>query len=83
MNDREKLIDWISDVIDFVDWDHIEEIVDQLIAKGVVVQEQGEWILTDGWRCSRCLSLCPFTCDEQEDLSNYCPNCGAKMKEVK
>ena len=83
MDDRENLIDWISDVIDFVDWDHIEEIADYLIANGVVIQEEAEWILTDGWRCSRCLSLCPFTCDEQEDLSNYCPNCGAKMNEVK
>ena len=46
MNDREKLIDWISDIVDFVDWEHIEEVADHLIANGVVIQEQGEWVLT-------------------------------------
>lgn len=74
MNDREKLIEWIADVLDFVDWDSIEATADYLIENGVVIQEQCEWV--DGMKCSNC---------KQIDWSKppFCPNCGAKVKEVK
>lgn len=42
MSDREKLIDLISDVLDFVDWGNIGATADHLIANGVVIQKQGE-----------------------------------------
>lgn len=29
--------------------------------------------------CSCCNSEATYTCDDEFDLSNYCPNCGAKM----
>lgn len=37
MNDREKMVDLMADIIDFVDWEHLEETADYLIANGVVV----------------------------------------------
>lgn len=81
MSDREKLIDWISDIIDFVDWEHIEEVADHLIANGVVIQKQAEWILVDKKKgngvCSNCHRL-----DYIDSLDTYCRYCGSKMKEV-
>ena len=83
MNDREKLIDLISDVLDFVDWGNIEATVDHLIANGVVIQKQAEWIEeteTYGrtfYRCSRCNTTSRFGRPKQ------CRYCGSKMKEVK
>ena len=33
-----------------------------------------------GWRCSVCNEQAPFWCmASTQNLSNYCPNCGAKM----
>ena len=83
MTDREKLIGLIEK------WNKDEfclsyasyELADYFIANGVVIQEQGEWIRQDEtytrFQCSRCLS------ENHHGYGNYCPNCGAKMKEVK
>ena len=84
MNDREKLIDLISDVLDFVDWGNIEATVDHLIANGVVIQKQGEWVAFEDELLMRenfCCTNCKGTADGF--MTPYCPNCGAKMKEVK
>ena len=49
-------------------------------------QKTGKWILADTYdgrkryRCSECLSFALKTDDGQENLSNYCPVCGAEMK---
>lgn len=94
MSDRKKLIDWISDIIDFVDWEHIEEVADHLIANGVVIQKQGKWAIDQEdikWGnslkrryCSKCGERPYFDKEEYEFvLTKHCPNCGAKMKEVK
>lgn len=36
-----------------------------------------------GYRCSRCGNEAIFSCNDVFVLSNYCPNCGAKMEETK
>lgn len=81
MNDREKLIDLISDVLDFVDWDNIEATVDHLIANGAVIQKQAEWIEIDKRSghgvCSNCNRL-----DGIDSLATHCRYCGSKIKEV-
>ena len=53
MNDREKLVDLMADIIDFVDWEHLEATADHLIANGVVIQKQGENII-EVIRCKDC-----------------------------
>ena len=46
-----------------------------------------KWILADTYderkryRCSECLSFALKTDDGQENLSDYCPVCGARLKE--
>lgn len=39
-------------------------------------------IVYDVWECSQCGHIIDDGTDNQEQLPNYCPNCGAKMKEV-
>lgn len=41
MTDREKIADWIEDILDFLDWDNAYDVADHLIANGVTVQR---WI---------------------------------------
>ncbi|MBS4880070.1 MAG: hypothetical protein KH138_07175 [Firmicutes bacterium] len=36
-----------------------------------------------GYRCSRCGNEAIFSCNDVFVLSDYCPNCGAKMEETK
>ena len=57
-------------------------------------RKRGEWIETssgDHWKCSRCNyragfwfdeeNSCEWSMDVSEWLSNFCPNCGADMRE--
>lgn len=80
MNDREKLIELI-DSARYWGSNTSAEIADHLIANGVDIRKQGKWIRQDEtytrFQCSRCLS------ENHHGYGNYCPNCGAKMKEVK
>lgn len=48
-------------------------------------RKPGKWILADAYagkryRCSECLAFALKTDDGQENLSDYCPVCGVKMK---
>lgn len=75
MNDREKLAELLFEaMISCYYGCGYDDVADHLIANDVVVRKQGEWV--DGMKCSNC---------EQIDWSKppYCPNCGAKMKEVR
>ena len=57
-------------------------------------RKKGNWIETSSgnhWKCSRCNcragfwlneeNSCEWSMDMSEWLSDYCPNCGAKMEE--
>ena len=85
MNDRETLIELIESAR-YWGSNTSAEIADHLIANGVVIQKQGEWEESTNydvgfWVCS----VCNFTSEATaaSKLYKYCPNCGAKMKEVK
>lgn len=48
-------------------------------------QKTGKWMLADTYagkryRCSECLAFALKTDDGKENLSDYCPVCGAEMK---
>lgn len=93
MDDREKLIELLTREIRagaYFNRPRIEGFADYLIANSVVIQKQGEWIPVedfDGeyhWQCTACKCEWWFEVgDPSENGSHYCPNCGAKMKEVK
>jgi hypothetical protein len=64
-----------------------EEIADYLLANGVIVQQQGKWKIKrddcdfEYMMCSCCKEdFFPEGC-VVEITPNFCPNCGAKMKE--
>lgn len=45
--------------------------------------EEGKWVSTlcEGYHCSKCSKKAPWSCTRSfQYLSNYCPNCGAKMQ---
>ena len=79
MNDREKLIELILEV--HTTW-NAQNIADHLIANGVVIQKQAEWIEIDKRSghgvCSNCNRL-----DGIDSLATHCRYCGCRMKEVK
>ena len=82
MNDREKLIEliekWNKD--EFAISYASDELADYLIANGVVIQNQSERFYQDGRlqfsRCTNCRA------NNFRKDGTYCPNCGAKIKEV-
>ena len=58
---------------------------EKMTAKGYRKQKEGEWINPDIWLktmyCSICGAIAPVDCEKEEFYkSNFCPNCGAKMK---
>lgn len=50
-------------------------------AADVAPVRHGRWFYSfGGWLCSECDDQAPFWCmASTQNLSNYCPNCGAKM----
>ncbi len=48
-------------------------------------EKTGKWIYDEfkGWCCSECSNQAPFWClATTQNLTGYCPNCGADMREV-
>jgi hypothetical protein len=61
-----------------------QDIAYALYQEGYRKQSEGEWIgnrQTGEYICNLCGGIAPVDC-EKEDFykSNFCPNCGAKMK---
>ena len=56
--------------------------INAIPAADVVEVKHGRWIYNNmgGWKCSECNNQAPFWCmASTQNLSDYCPNCGAKM----
>lgn len=88
MNDREKLAELLFEaMISCYYGCGYDDVADQLIANGVVIQKQGEWndnIIGFCNVCMECGAIVERGCiKNQSGKLRYCPNCGAKMKEVK
>ena len=62
----------------------IYEMAERLYNAGYRKQSEGEWISncqTDEFICSLCDGIAPVDCEKERFYkSNFCPNCGAKMK---
>ena len=93
MADREKLIELLEDVQrcgeDYTDYEIYgmripdtvsnEKVANHLISHGVTVRERGRW---EEYQVPHimCCSECDWATGEQSDF-NFCPNCGADMRE--
>lgn len=78
---REEAIKWIEYHIDISDYDEDDDLLTALkmAVKALEKQRAGRWMPhkhTDTVLCSQC-GKC------YGDEYNFCPNCGAKMEEVK
>ena len=77
---------WLLTLETEVNW---EDIADHLIANNVVIQKQAEWIEHPHFNFEGGYSGSDYECSEchyNDDIYEplpFCPNCGAKMKEVK
>lgn len=63
----------------------ILDAIKAIPAADVVERKRGEWVFANsmkGYRCSLCKAQAPFWCmTGTQNLSNYCPNCGAMLEE--
>lgn len=61
-----------------------ERVAEKLYNAGYRKQIEGEWIgsdQTDEFVCSLCGGIAPVDCEKEAFYkSNFCPNCGARMK---
>ena len=61
-----------------------EDVAESLYNAGYCKQGEGEWVSnrqTDEYICSLCGMIAPVDClKEYFYKSNFCPNCGAKMR---
>ena len=77
---REEAIKWIEYHIDISDYDEDDDLLTALrmAVKALQKQRTGRWfdIGSMSCRCSEC------GCKNNRE-NRYCPNCGAKMEEVK
>lgn len=74
--------EWSHDVTDHTENEYIRE---GLLNAGYRKQREGEWVkVMNHKECSKCGYNAPYKKIKAgyhlQDLSNYCPNCGAKMK---
>ena len=83
---REKQIEEMTKVIEqsgmLDNYSRCEVVATELYNAGYRKQSEGEWTkeVTDMWHCSVCLHPCLLNGGGDYTLSNFCPNCGAKMK---
>ena len=84
---RQAAIDALDTGLWGVEWD--KALATAMLKDLPSVQPErktGQWILADTYdgrkrhRCSECLSFALKTDDGQENLSDYCPVCGARME---
>ena len=89
---RGKDAEIIKDILKTIPTAYLLEALGVSTVEELMEEPQGEWIdTTDGqhYKCSVCgyragywfneKNSCEYSLDMSEWLSNYCPNCGAKM----
>jgi hypothetical protein len=74
---------WKNTLIHTEDLCH--DVAETVIKEGYRKQSVGEWqeldICAEDMYCSVCGAIAPVDCEKEEFYkSNFCPNCGAKMK---
>lgn len=73
---NEKLIDeWLANCVD--------DVIDEQPSADVVERKTGKWVYSSfgGYHCSECGKQAPFWCfASTQQLSDFCPNCGADMR---
>lgn len=90
MSDREKLIELLDTNFGYVDEVKAETLADRLIAAGVTVRREGQWIRDytytgkhkQRYVCSLCTHFQMNKRSYKDTCAlymNYCPQCGAKM----
>jgi len=57
-----------------------ENVLDQIPIENVKPIIQGEWINIDLNHGKQCWCNCSVCGIQEEELTNYCPRCGAKME---
>jgi hypothetical protein len=88
MTDRDRLIELIRQVpygvsvgAKFEQY-FCEKLADYLLANGVIVQKQGEWVSCGLDHNDMEIIKCSECGRKQFGYSKHCANCGAKMKEL-
>lgn len=73
---------WQRNIVDRAE---ANDLADHLIANGVIVQKQGEWVsapIKEKGYDSKTIPTCT-NCGYQSFITyTYCPKCGAKLKEL-
>ena len=74
-NEKAAPASWAHAYLDFID------DIENVPTADVEPVRHGKWTQMDlcEIRCSECGDFSPIKYDWSEDLTNYCPNCGAKM----
>ena len=91
MNIKKKLVEILNRFV-YDDWYGNDDIAEKLISNGVTVARHGQWIYnieSGEYVCSACgENALSFRKDTLYDidlyetcLTDYCPNCGARMDE--
>ena len=87
LHENKEIIDPVDLVRDLAERIGIHQLYAITVdLRGEPAQKEGEWIYQDfgGYHCSECGHQAPFWCfASTQNLSNYCPNCGVKMKPKK
>ena len=78
---RPKYTDEEIDRAQAVEQAYVDKMVEMAVEE--LKRPKGEWIDIEyfdrEWTCYR--PKCPFCNEEPKEYSNYCPNCGAKLRE--
>ena len=91
MNIKKKLVEILNRFV-YDDWYGNDDIAEKLIFNGVTIERHGQWIYnteSGKYVCSACgENALSFRKDTLYDidlyetcLTDYCPNCGARMDE--
>ena len=71
VDERNRVVRWYEGLEPYV---KLRDVV-WAIVKLPSAERKGKWVLTDGYRCSRCNYKLQTT-----GIPMYCPNCGADMR---